>query len=285
MHFNIGISISIISKRLLIFVSGLFFSAPTLADIDEIYHLSIGTNIERYNSQFSIDSNNQTTGAAVDFEDDLGYDSKISTIWISGWYRVGDLHRIRMTYTPLVRSARSKSTKDLTINNAIIKAGATFSADTKTDILDFSYIYSFHKSQQLEMGISAGIYWLSNNTNIQAAGEIQTENEDQPSFKSDYFTNQKIQAPMPLIGASAIYQITDDWRANMALRYLSVQFNDTDGRIASAELGTEYYFNENWGAGLSINYFDLDIKTIGLLSNATLGWSHNGLQIYAAFKY
>ena len=285
MRFNIIISINTISKFLLIFVSSWFFSTPTLADIDEIYHLSIGTNIERYNTQFSIDSNNQAIGASVDFEDDLGYDSLISTLWISGWYRVGDLHRIRMTYTPLIRSANATTTKDITIDDTIIKAGATFSAETKTDILDFSYIYSFHKSQQLEMGISAGIYWLSNNTNIQAAGEIQTENEDQPSFKSDYFTNQKIQAPMPLIGASAIYQVSPDWRTHAALRYLSVQLNDIDGRIASAEFGTEYYFNENWGAGLSINYFDLDIKTIGLLSSATLGWSHNGIQIYATFKY
>jgi len=278
-------SLNTISKRLFIFIIGVFFSAPALADIDEIYHLSIGTNLERYNSQFSIDSNNKATGTSVDFEDDLGYDSRISSLWISGWYRVGDLHRIRMTYTPLVRSARLTSTKDITINDATVKAGASFSAETKTDILDFSYVYSFHKSQQLEMGLSAGIYWLSNDTAIHAAGEIQTENEDQPSFKSNYFSEQNIQAPMPLIGVSAIYQFASDWRAHAALRYLSVQFNDIDGRIGSAEFGTEYYFSKNWGAGLSLNYFDLDVESTGLLSNSTLSWSHNGIQIYAIFKY
>jgi len=278
-------SISAISKHLFIFIGCVFFSATTLAEMNELYHLSVGTNLERYNTEFSIDSNSQSTGSTIDFEDDLGYDSRISSLWISGWYRVGDLHRIRMTYTPLVRSASATNTKDITINNATIKAGSSFSADTRTDIFDFSYIFSFHKSPHLEMGISAGVYWLSNKTRILAAGEIQTENEDEPSFKSDYFSEQNIQAPMPLIGASAIYQFASDWRAHVAIRYLSVQFDDIDGRIASAEFGTEYYFSENWGAGLSLNYFDLDIQTTGLLSNSTLGWSHNGIQLYAIFKY
>lgn len=266
-------------------LSGLLFSGAAHADIDEIYHLSIGTNLERYNTEFSIDSNNQSNSGAIDFEDDLGYDSRISAIWVSAWYRVGDLHRIRMTYTPLNRSANVTSTKDIEINNAIIKAGAEISTRTETDILDFSYVYSFHKSAQLEMGVSVGVYWLLNSTAFQASGEIQFENEDQPTLKTDFFSQQKLQAPMPLIGVSANYEISPSWRTHAALRYLNVQLNDVDGRISSAEIGTEYYFNSNWGAGLSINYFDLNVEVNGLLSSTELGWAHNGVQIYLAFKY
>jgi len=282
MPFNIPSSTLL---RFFILLISVIFNHSAVADMDELYHLSIGTNLERYDSEFSIDASNSSNGTSIDFEDDLGYDSRARTLWISAWYRVGDLHRLRMTYTPLNRSAQASTTKDITINDTIVKAGANFSASTETDVLDFSYIYSFYKSPQLEMGMSAGLYWLSNKTTFSAAGEIQAPGEDQPSFKSDYFSEQKIQAPMPLFGVSAIYEITPDWRTHTALRYLSVQLNDIDGRIASAELGAEYYFSDNWGAGMSLNFFDLKVDVDNLLTNSSLGWGHNGIQIYATFKY
>jgi len=265
-------------------LSGLFYSDLGIADINEMYHLAIGTNLEIYDTGLSINSNNKPTNK-IDLEDDFGYDNRISTLWVNAWYRVGNLHRIRMTYTPLSRSAQNISTQDIIIEDTTIRAGAEVSTKTRTDILDFSYIYSFHKSPELELGISAGIYWLLNSTTIEASGQIQSENADTPSFVNDYFSNQKLQAPMPLIGLSAIYEITHRWRAHAAIRYLSVQVNDIDGKISSMELGTEYYFNDNWGAGLSINYFDLKVNAGRLLTNTTLNWAHNGAQVYVSFKY
>ncbi len=277
MHFNF--------KILPAFIVYIFFYSNANADIDELYHLSIGTNLETYNSTISINSNSQSTGGSIDFEDDLGYDNKASTLWLSGWYRVGDAHRIQLTYSPLKRSAQATSKKDIVIDGATIKAGAEFLSTTKTEILDFSYIYSAYQSAEFEVGISAGLYWLFTSSEFLAAGEIQGENEDEPSFRSDYSSEQNIQAPMPLLGLSAIYEITPQWRVHAAVRYLSILLNDVDGKIASSELGAEYYFSKNWGAGLSLNYFDMDINVIRLRADTNFGWSHNGLQIYATFKY
>lgn len=270
-------------------ICGLFLSLslmhPAQAAIDEIYRLSIGANLASYNTDLSINSRDFNIDSIIDFEDDLGYDKDVSGGWISGWYRVGDLHRIKLTYTPLNRSSRITNTRDIVINNTTIKAGASVLADTSSDIFDFSYIYSFHKTEQLELGFSAGIYWLSNQTKFLAAGQVQGAGEDQPSFKADYFSEQKLQAPMPLIGFSADYEIIPSWRVHGSVRYLSVQLSDIDGRIFSAEVGTEYYFNNNWGVGASLAAFDLDVEVKRLYSSTALGWSHNGAQVYMIFKY
>lgn len=269
--------------------SGLFLSLiliqPAQAAIDEIYRLSIGANLASYNTDLSINSQDFNIDSIIDFEDDLGYDKDVNGSWISGWYRVGDLHRIKLTYTPLNRSSRITNTKDIVINNTTIKAGASVFADTSSDIFDFSYIYSFHKTDQLELGLSAGVYWLSNKTRFLAVGQVQGSGEDQPSFKGDYFSEQKLQAPMPLIGFSADYEIMPSWRVRGAIRYLRVQLNDIDGRIFSAEIGTEYYFSDNLGIGASLASFDLEVEVKNLYSSTALGWSHNGMQIYMIFKY
>ena len=269
-----------------LFISiSLLINKPAIADIDEIYHLSIGSNIARYNSSISINSQDTSAGTIIDFEDDLGFDNKLNAGWISGWYRVGDVHRLKLTYTPVKRSAFITNTKDIIIDNTTIKSGAAIASDTKSEILDFSYIYSFHKSSDLELGFSTGIYWLFNNTKIVAAGEIQAEGDDQAVFRSDYLSEQKLQAPMPLLGLSANYEIIPSWRTHAALRYLSAQIGEYRGDIFVAEIGTEYYFNDNWGIGASFATFDLDVEVKGIIASTELNWDYSSIQLYAVVKY
>ncbi len=258
------------------------FSNILFADIDELYHLSIGANIENYDSKLSINTNNNNE---YSLENSLGFNKQVNTGWISGWYRVGDKHRIKLTYTPIKRTSNIQSTKDITINETTIKSGSTIDSMSKTDIFDFSYIYSLHKTPQLDWGLTAGIYTLINRTQVLAQGEILSDGQDIPVFKTDYSSEQRLQAPMPLFGMSINYEITPSWRSHAAARYLSLKIGEIDGEILSAEIGTEYYFHKNWGAGLALSSFDLNVNSQSIVANTALGWAHKGVQIYAIFKY
>ena len=90
---------------------------------------------------------------------------------------------------------------------------------------------------------------------------------------------------MPLLGFSANYEIMPSWRTHASLRYLSVQLSETRGNIFSAEISTEYYFNDNWGIGASLATFDLDVEVKGIVTSTELSWDHSGIQIYAVVKY
>ncbi|MCW8934839.1 MAG: hypothetical protein OQK98_08950 [Gammaproteobacteria bacterium] len=264
---------------------GLCFSSNVLSDIDETFSISVGANLANYNSRLSINSQDKSINKGFSFEDDLGYNSHVNAGWISGWYRVGESHRLQLAYTPINRSSSVQNTKDIIVDNTTIKASASIQSQASTDIFDFSYIYSVHKTKTLEVGFSAGIYWLSNDTNIFAAGEIQAEGDDRSDFKSDYFTQEKIIAPMPLFGLSASYEFSRSWRSHVSLRYLNVQIDETNGSIFSAEAGSEYYFNDNWGIGTSLAYFDLDIEVKDITSKTALNWNHSSIQLYTVFKY
>jgi len=90
---------------------------------------------------------------------------------------------------------------------------------------------------------------------------------------------------MPLFGLSANYEFSEHWRTRAAVRYLSVQVNDLQGEIFSADIALEYYFNNNWGIGMSLSTFNLDVGTENIISDASIGWSQDSAQIYGAFKY
>lgn len=270
-------------SRLLTSLLLLSFSSPTLADLDELYHLSIGANIEAYNSKLAVNTSNNDN--EYSFEDDLGLNKDVNAKWLSAWYRIGDAHRIKLTYIPIERNSSIQNNKDLSFNDTTIKAGASIASKVSSEIFDFSYIYSLYKKPQMEVGLSGGIYWLSNNTQIIAKGQILADGDNQPISKSDYYSEQKLQAPMPLLGLSVDYEFSPAWRTHASVRYLSLQLGEIDGRILSAEIGGEYYFNKNWGAGVSMSTFDLSINSQGVFANTALGWSHEGVQIYAIFKY
>jgi len=155
----------------------------------------------------------------------------------------------------------------------------------KTDIFDFSYIYSLYNKPHFELGLSAGIYWLQNNARVSAAGNVQAEGEDVPVFKSDYFAEQKLQAPMPLFGLSATYEITPSWRANAAVRYFALQVSKVKGSIISASISSEYYFNTNWGIGAGLSAFSLNVESANVVTSNSFEWSHNSAQLYAVYKY
>lgn len=268
--------------RYFVYALLLNIASPSYAGLDERYHVSLGANIETYNSKLSVNTNKNNE---YSLEDSLGLDKKVNANFISAWYRVGDNHRIKFTYIPIERSSTIQNDRDVTFNDTTIKAGASISTKVRTEIIDFSYIYSLYKTPQLELGLSAGIYGLFNSTKILAQGQVIAEGDDQPAFKSDYSSEQKLQAPMPLIGISANYEFSPAWRTHATFRYLSVQIGEIGGRILNAEIGGEYYFNDNWGAGLAVTYFDLDVNSQNIIANTTLGWSHEGVQIYAIFKY
>jgi len=263
----------------------LVIALPVQAAFDERYKLSIGTVLTRFNSHITINSQDGSIDKEIDFEDDAGFDSDVRTSWISGWYRVGDNHRLKLSYMPIRRTAFRQIDKDIIVDNTTIKAGAVMASDANNDIFDISYIYSVYKKPNLEVGLSAGLYWLSTDSTILAAGEIQAEGDDTPVFKSDFESKQKLQAPLPLFGISADYAITPSWRTRAAFRYLHVTIENIEGDVFTVDIGTKYYFNRHWGLGASLGYVDLNVDTDGVLLTNSLGWSYDGILIYGVFKY
>jgi hypothetical protein len=268
-----------------VFVFGMLVCPPLRADIDELYKLSIGTNITQFDTSVEINSRDGSISEEIDFEDDVGMDSRLNTGWISGWYRVGDNHRLKLTYIPFRRSAYAVSQNDIEINNSTIKAGAAISTDLRTDVFDFSYIYSLIHRPQIELGLSAGLYILRSDTQILAAGEVQAEGEDNPTFRSDFASSQRIYAPMPLIGLSLDYEFSSHWRTHASLRYLDVSIDEITGNVLAAELGLEYYFTRNWGLGASVGRLNIDVDVEGVVLQNAIKYGSYGAQIYGVFKY
>ena len=258
---------------------------PLHAAFDERYELTIGGSVSDFDSKLSINSRDGSVDKEIDFEDRLGLDTTVRLGWVRGSWRVADRHRLSLLYMPIKRTSQLTTQKDIDIAGNIIKSGASVVTEVKTHTFDIEYIYSFYKKPDLEVGITAGIYWMNSLAEISAAGEIIIEGSNQVEFRTDYQANQRLIAPLPLIGVKAAYEINQQWHARASARYLDVTIGDIEGRILNFNLITEYYFNNHLGLGAALTSFNVSVRQSDVVFINALTYQYNAVQAYLVLKY
>jgi hypothetical protein len=258
---------------------------PLQADFDERYRLTIGGSVTDFSSKLSINSRDGSVDKEIDFEDVLGFGSTVRLGWVRGSWRMADRHRLALLYMPIKRTSQLTTQKDIDVGGNIIKSGASVDTEVNTHTFDIEYIYSFYKKPELEVGITAGIYWMNSRVELSAAGGIIIEGSDQEEFRTDFETKQRLIAPLPLIGVKAAYEINQQWQARASARYLDVTIGDIEGRILNVNLSTEYYFNNHLGLGAALTSFDVSVRQNGVVFINALTYQYNAVQAYLVLKY
>jgi len=252
---------------------------------DETYKLNVGGSVTDFETKLRINSRDDSIDNEIKLEEGLGFDTTVKLGFIRGYWRMADRHRLSVLYAPLRRTSELVLQRDIDVGGNVIKSGAFVAASVRTHVFDIEYIYSFYKRPTIELGLTAGLYWMNSVAELSAAGEIIIEGSGQAEFRSDYQANQRLIAPLPLIGMVAGYEINDSWRLKAAARFFDVTINDIDGYLFSYSLATEYYFTKHVGAGLSLGSFDARVQHNGVVFFNTLSYEYTGIQAYIALKY
>ena len=258
---------------------------PLQAAFDERYELTIGRSVTDFDAKIRINSRDDSVDKEIDFEDRLGFDTTVRLGWVRGSWRMADRHRLALLYMPIKRTSQLTSQKDIDVAGNIIKSGASVETEVKTHVFDIEYIYSFYKKPDLEIGVTAGIYWMNSLAEVSASGEIIIEGSDQAEFRTDYQSNQRLVAPLPLIGVKAAYEINQQWHARASARYLGVTIGDIEGRILNLNLSTKYDFNNHLGLCAGLTSFDVSVQQNGVVFINALSYQYNAVQLYLVLKY
>jgi hypothetical protein len=274
-----------LAPKIVLLFGLIFLSTPASAELNEKYSVSVGYSVSTFDSEIAIRSQDDSINKEIDLEDDLGFNSDVRAGWIRGSYRLADRHRLRLTFTPTRRTASAVTTRDLSIEDNVILAGASIQSDFQSDTFDIDYVYSFYKRPYIELGISGGIYWLYTKTEITASGEIQIGDSDVPELRTDYQTKQKLHAPLPLFGLTGTYEINPRWNIKAEARYFYVSISDIKGEVTSLRFSTDYLITKHWGIGLSLATFSLDVEKDGIVFINSLTWQHEGAQLYVVYEY
>ena len=260
-------------------------SQPALSAFDETYNLALGTSINEFDTDLRINSRDGSIDKEIDLEDTLGFDQQVQLTWARGDWQIAGNHRLSLTYTLINRSTDLTSQKDINIEGNTILAGANLSSSVKTHVFDIEYIYSFYKRSDIELGVTAGIYWMNSLAEVSGSGNVIVEGDDQEKFISDFSSNQRLVAPLPLIGLTADYAFNDRWILRGTARYFAITINDIDGYLLNVNVAAEYLFNKHLGAGISASSFDVRVDHRGIVTQNTLNYKYNGVLGFIFIKY
>jgi hypothetical protein len=260
-------------------------ASPLRADLDETYQLTIGGLATDFETELRVNSRDNSIDDVIDLEDDLGFESTVQTAWIRGYWRMAPRHRLSLLYTQFKRTSEITTKTEIDVAGDIIQAGAFIGSSAKTHVFDIEYMYSFFKRPNIELGVTAGLYWMNTSFEMTAAGEVILEGETEPEFREDYQANQRLIAPLPLIGLTLGYEPDDKWRLRAGARFFDVTISNIDGYIFSSDLGAEYYFTRHFGLGTSIAVFNLSVRHNGVVFINTVSYEYSGAQLYLTYKY
>ena len=269
----------------LFFIIVCSYQAPAWSAFYETYQLTLGTSLNDFDTRIRFSSRDDSIDNEIDLEDTLGFDQEVRLAWLRGSWRMAENHQLNLLYTPIERTSYFTSQKDITAEGNTILAGAQLSSSVSTHVFDIEYIYSVYKQTDIEIGISAGIYWMNSLAEMSGSAEVIREGSNDAERITSFETSQRLIAPLPLIGLTADYAIDDRWVVRGSARYLDVTIGDIEGYVLNFNMSAEYDFTRHIGAGIAFSSFDVAVKHNGVVFINTLSYEYLGLQGYLVFKY
>ena len=236
----------------------------------EAFTLNLGGIVNQFDSSVRLDGA-VSTGTQIDLEGN-GLNDNITSFMASGTWRISERNRVDALYFGVDRSASRTSTRDITVNDQLIPAGSTVSAESQVDFLLFDYRYSFYKSDAWEFAGVLGFYGANFDFTVASSG-------------AGVRVSESTTVPLPLIGVSADWYVQPRWKISSMLSGMQADIGDVDGSITVFTLGTDYMFTRNLGMGVSYLYTNTNVDVSKSGFNGNIDFGNNAVLLYAAMKF
>lgn len=246
--------------------------APTVAFPDK-YMLRLGAYIiDGSDTSFSV-SSPSGLGTVIDYQRDLGGDSRDTIPRLDAYYRFNDRHRIDFTTFALDRKGARTIDVEITIEGTTYNASETINSEIKYNLYKLGYAYSFYHSPKVELSLSAGL-------NI-TSYDLSFVNDANDKAEAAGFT-----APLPMFGLRMGYAITPKWNVLYVTEAFFIEFEDTiKGALVSYELSTEYKLFKHFAIGAGLARFGTSIQVNDDDWNGKVTDSYRGYRVFGTFYF
>jgi len=249
---------------------------PVLADEHLAFSEKYGFRLAYYSIQKADTDitvlSSQGLGTGFSFVDDLGGEDSVAIPRLDGFYRFNDKHRIELGYFRIEREGRNVLAIELDIGDQTFTAGETVISDIKTELFKVDYAYSFYRSRQVELSVSAGLNFTTYEFDYALASDSNADSSD-------------ASGPLPMFGLRLGYAITDRWRLNFISEAFYIKLGDEfDGSFQYSEINLQRRFSNNLALGAGVTRYSIDLEAKDDDWKGRLADNHRGLMVYASYS-
>jgi hypothetical protein len=219
---------------------------------DKRFALRAGVYDITASTRLRLDSSNGEFGTQIDLESDLNLEDNKSSSYFEVTWRFKERHALEFETFGLDRAGLETLTGEIKFGDEVYEVGAVVNSYFNTDVTRISYAYIFNSSDTFSFAASAGIHVTSIRTGI---------SEISPAIQSvENVEVADVTAPLPVIGISAGWGITDRLSVFGRAQMFRLEFDDYRGQLDHATLKMEYEFSEHFGAGIGYDLFDITVS-------------------------
>ena len=217
---------------------------------DTRFKISLGGMLARMDTSLLLKPQTGPVALYLDLEDDVGLDSVNRDFRISGFYRVGDRHRIFFSHFQFQREGERTIDKVIEIGDNVFEIDAFLTTSSKTSFTELAYMYSLIQDGKFELSGLVGFHWF------QYEGNFTGENSGNEFVEE----TASLDGPLPVLGLDASYAVTTRLNLFWRTELFAVQIDKYGGSLTNNYLAIEYYLWRNMGLGLAYTDVNLDVK-------------------------
>jgi len=253
--------------------------ADSLKPGDERFKFVAGWFLPAFGTDVRIDGETEP-GDDVNLEDDLGLDGDQSGALFGFEWRMAKRHRLGASWSQFSQNGTRVIDEEISIGDETFPVDATLDTKWSIDLIPITYSYSFLQSEKNELAATFGIHWDRFSLRV-----VGTSGNNQLVGDSD----SSADLPLPLLGLQYDHHFSDSWSAGIGASYFSIEFGedtlDAEGSLYSARAFVEYRFQGRYGAGLALDYFNLDLEATKSNLTGAYEYDYWGPQLYLIARF
>lgn len=194
-------------------------------------------------------------GLSISPRDTLGINIESTVLRIEGYYRFSPNHGLTYSWYKF-DSSGEKSIEDAFEwvdpdgNTIIIPVGAQTTSSLKAEILEVGYLWSFHHSDKIELGLGTGLHITRLAFDLDASITLPLNS-----------SIQKVDTtlPLPVFSLALQYKVTPKFHWYLKTEAFALKFDNWEGSFQDVTFGIEYRAWKHFalGAGLTKNVLEL----------------------------
>jgi hypothetical protein len=221
-----------------------------------------------------------TVGSDVDFEDTFGI-GDFDRFRIEGSWRFASRHLIRGMYFESNRGASRSLQRDVVFRDETFPLGLTVAARSELAIAQLSYEYAFLKRDNYELAAGIGVHYFEIGLGLDA-----TLSGLGGSASRSLDAEATTQAPLPVLGLRALWQLPHDFYITAQVQYFSLDFEEYSGSLLDLKASFVWQLSDHVGIGVAYNDFgfSFDIEDRGDF-DGRLRWDYGGAIAFATVMF
>ena len=237
-----------------------------------------GFALPRYDSTISVTDPDLGAGVSIDPQDTLGVDIESSVLRIDGYYRFSPSHGLTYSWYKIDSEGGKSLDRPLEWvdedgNAIVILPGTPVTSRLETDILKVGYLWSFHHSDKVEMGLGAGLHITRLAISLDASTTV-------PAGSS--INNVDTTLPLPVVSFEIAYKITPKLHWYLKAEAFSLKFDDWSGHYRDNTLGLEYRVSKHFALGSALSSYSLDLDEDDPTYKLRFNYGVSGALVYLA---